>query len=713
MQAPVVRRALLSLAVAQAVSLLPTPVSAQSGADAVEEIVITRVRRAYRGDFALLETPAVDLQIDTQALRDAGALDLSKALDLSSSVARQNNFGGLWNAFAVRGFAGDENLPSNYLVNGFNAGRGFAGARDISGVAAVEVLKGPRAALFGRGEPGGTVNLVTKRPLAEAGGEVNVGIDRFDQRRADVDWNQPLSDTMGIRLVGFVEDAESFRDTVETQRYGASPSLAIAFSDATRLHYELEFAHQEVPFDRGVVAINGDIEALPIERFLGEPGDGPMEAEALGHQLELQHDLNEAWSALLGFNYRSTSLEGFSTEPELTGSRQQLFRDGRTLTRQRRFRDYDADYYVLRAELAGRFDTGTVTHQVIIGADQDEFENDQVFLRARAPSLASNPSLTQLQAIDVFNPRYGAYPLPAPSPLTNRVETQSATGLYLQDQIALTDRLDVRVGLRYDDFEQKLNNRANNRITATDDSRVSPQVGVVYALTDSASVYAVYGEGFRALSGADFAGNTFDPNLSRSLEGGLKFSLANGRLNGNASVFRIRQDNILTSDPVNAGFLLAGGEAESEGFEVDLSGNLTDQTSIWLSYTRLDARTLNTVLEPNFGLVVAAGAPLINIPENTFSAQIAHDLSLGGKALRVGSGLLYVGERLGETATTFMLPEYTLTRVFLDAALTDSIAVRAEIDNLLDETYYTNSFAQLWIQPGMPRNVRVSATLRF
>lgn len=120
-------------------------------------------------------------------------------------------------------------------------------------------------------------------------------------------------------------------------------------------------------------------------------------------------------------------MQGTSTEAELTASRQRLLRDGRTLTRQRRFRDYDATYFVARAELAGNFTTGDVTHRVLIGADTDRFENDQVFLRVRAPSLAGNPTEQQLQAIDIFSPVYGRFPLPTPTPLTNRVEVQKAT----------------------------------------------------------------------------------------------------------------------------------------------------------------------------------------------------------------------------------------------------------------------------------------------
>jgi len=123
--------------------------AAENADNEVEETVVIGTRQAYQGNFTALETPQAELSIDAEILDAAGALDLNQALDLSGSVARQNNFGGLWNSFAIRGFVGDENLPSNYLVNGFNAGRGFGGPRDLSGIESVEVLKGPRAALFG------------------------------------------------------------------------------------------------------------------------------------------------------------------------------------------------------------------------------------------------------------------------------------------------------------------------------------------------------------------------------------------------------------------------------------------------------------------------------------------------------------------------------------------------------------------------------------
>jgi iron complex outermembrane receptor protein len=679
----------------------------------LDEVMVTGTRQAYRGEFEPREVPQSELRIDATVLRDSGARDLVQALDLAASVARQNNFGGLWNSFALRGFVGDENLPSNYLVNGFNAGRGFGGPRDLSGIETVEVLKGPRAALLGRGEPGGTINLVTKRPTFDTAGELRVGVGRFDEWRADLDWTAPVGDALAVRFVGYRADAESFRDTIETRRQGLNPSLALRIGEATRLAYELEYSDQEIPFDRGVVAVNGELGVVPTRRFLGEPGDGPMQAEVLGHQLELQHDFSDDWSGLLGFTRRDTALEGFSTEAELTTSRQRLFVDGRTLTRQRRFRDYDADYRVLRGELSGRFEFAGMEHRLLLGADADEFGNDQVFLRARAPTLASNPSLAQLQAIDIFRPVYGQFPLPVPTPLTDRVETQESRGVFVQHQVGLTDRLDLRAGLRHDDFEQTLENRLNRTTQRQSASRTSPQAGVVYELTPDTAVYAAYGENFRPLSGASFDGTPFEPNQSRSLEAGIKFALLDGALDATASVFRLTQDNILVADPVNAGFSLAAGEAASRGFEFDLAGSPVEGVTVWASYAYVDAELSNDVLDPNFALPLREGDRLLNIPEHTLSLQVARDFAAGGRPLRLGGGLLHVGERLGEAGTTFELPSYTVLRAFAAWRFSEAITLSAEVDNLFDETYYTNSFSQLWVQPGAPRRLRLAASWRF
>lgn len=693
-----------------------------------ENVAVFGTRQAYKGDFAILETPQAELIIDADVLKNAGAISLTQALDLSASVARQNNFGGLWNSFAIRGFVGDENLPSNYLVNGFNAGRGFGGPRDLSGVESVDVLKGPRAALFGRGEPGGTINLVTKRPTFEQKGELTLSAGSFDTYRADIDWDSPVSDHVAIRLVGFYEDADSFRDTIETIKQGFMPSLAWRISEQSTLNYDIEYSHQEVPFDRGVVAVgltdeDNVLGLIPDSRFLGEPGDGPIEADVLGHQLEFQHDFNDSWSALVGLNLRDTSLEGFATENGFYGSRQFLQLDGENLTRFRRYRDYNADYQVFRAEISGSFETGDIFHRLIVGLDADKFENDQVLLRARGSSIDTTQSVEdQLEAlgvsnqvINIFNPIYGAYPLPDGDLLLSnidRLETQESVGLYIQDQISLTSKLDIRIGARFDDYEQTLDNRLTDSVNESSQSRVSPQFGVVYKVTDTLSFYGAYGENFRPLSGADADGEGFDPNESTSTEVGIKFALHDGALQGTLAIFDVDQSNIST---VDAEFVATAiGEAGSQGIELDLNGHLTDTLTIWLSYAFTDAETKNAFNDANFGTVIPAGADLLNIPENQFSLQLIQDIQLAGKELNVIGGLVYVDERNGFFSDqNFTLPSYTTVRVAANYAISDSLDISFAVNNLFDKEHYTNSFADVWVQPGTPRNVSLSAAYRF
>lgn len=665
----------------------------------MDDFVVVGNHQAYKGEFTALETPQAELTIDQQVIEDAGAIDLNQALDLSASVARQNNFGGLWNSFAVRGFVGDENLPSNYLVNGFNAGRGFGGPRDLSGIESVEVLKGPRAALFGRGEPGGTINLVTKRPTFEDKGEIRVSAGSYDTYRTDFDWTGAVSDDVAIRLVGFYEDAKSFRDTVETEKHGLNPSITYLIDEDTQLTYELEYSNQEIPFDRGVVAINGQLGVLPRDRFLGEPSYGPIETEVVGHQLELQHDINDNWRALVGFNYRDTSLEGWASENEFAGPAANGDFDRFT-----RFRDYEAEYKVLRAELSGNFDTGNIEHRVIVGVDADKFKNDQFALRDR----------TSPQLINVYNPVYGNAPLSGLNNLAvqvNRVQIQESVGVYFQDHMSLTDQLDVRVGVRYDDYEQELFNRKESSLERYTKRGFSPQFGAVYKVNDAFSLYAAYGENFRPLTGAS-ENNGLESNESESKEIGVNFSLNDGALEGSFSIFELEQSNIRTASV--GGEPTAIGGAESKGVELDIYGQLTDSLSLWLSYSYIEAKTQSAFNEPNFGAEVPAGADLLNIPENQLSLQLVKQTKLAGKDLRLIGGALYVGSRNGFFANqNFKLPSYVTARVAANYELSKSVELRAEINNLFDEEYYSNSFSDTWVQPGAPRNANVSATFRF
>ena len=284
-------------------------------------------------------------------------------------------------------------------------------------------------------------------------------------------------------------------------------------------------------------------------------------------------------------------------------------------------------------------------------------------------------------------------------------------GFYIQDQISLTDKLDIRVGARFDDYEQSLNNRLSSSTSRYSETRVSPQFGVVYQATDTVSIYAVYGENFRPLSGATDE-NGLDPNISESTEVGVKFALNDGALVGTFAFFDLEQSNIATFD---ADFNpTAVGEAGSQGIEFDLVGNVTDTTSLWLSYAYVDAETKNDYTDFISFAFIPAGSDLLNVPEHQLSVQVAQEMELAGRPLTLIGGVTYVDDRSGEFGDpTFRLPDYTTARIAASYEISESLGLRAEVNNLFDEEYYTNSFANVWVQPGIPRFFRVSADFRF
>jgi iron complex outermembrane receptor protein len=699
----------------------PGSASAEEAASEGEEragaITVTGVRQAYRGNFAVSEIPQSIAEIDAKTLEQNGIQRLTDALDLNASVVRQNTLGGLWDSFAIRGFAGDENMPSGYLVNGFNGGRGFGGQRDTAGIERIEVLKGPAAALVGRGEPGGTINLVTKQAeLGRSFGTSAIQYGNWNRLRGEVDVNVALTGGLTVRLIGYGEDGDNFRDNVHQLRWGFLPSVGLALRPDTRLTYDFEKTRVAVPFDRGIVVLTGDFDTVPRSRFLGEPGDGDTVARAEGHQLRLQHEFSDRWRLLVGGSIRDTLLTGFSSDAETVASRQALYTDGRSLSRQRRSRRYDASHKVVRAELAGEFDTGSLRHRVLIGADHDAFTYDNYFTRYRPPTLASNPSEQQGNVIDILDPVYGRFPLPTTTVTTDRTDRQHATGAYVQDQIELTERLQVRIGGRYDrvtlETDNRLTGAAVPRVKRKVD-RFSPQAGVVYKLSEPVSLYAAYGQGFRANIGTDMNGVIFNPETSESIEAGVKLTLLGGALNGTLAVYQLTKSNVLATDVNNPGYSLAIGKARSRGVEFDLNGRLPGGIDVLVSYAYADAEARSSMKDPNYQLQISPGDPLINIPRHNLNMQLAKTFAIGEREAEIGVGMQHLGKRSGETGTDFMLPSHTLFRMFGRVDVMEHVELFGSITNLFDAHWYANSYSPLWVQPGAPRTGTIGLRARF
>ena len=702
--------------VSTAATLLSIPAAFAADAanpDELGEVVGTGQKQAYRGDTPLRELPQSVEVLTAGLLKDVGVTRLDDALDMVSGVARQNNFGGLWDAYAIRGFAGNVNVPSGFLVNGFNGGRGFAGPRDLSDVERIEVVKGPASALFGRGEPGGTVNIITKKPLFDEKGSLSLEGSRYETYRAEGDFTAPITQSIAGRINGAYENAHSFRDTVTSKKYVVTPSVLARIGEQTSILYEVEAIRQEVPFDRGVVGRNGVLGIIPVSTFLGEPGNGPTIVRALSNQVGLQHDFNSGWTVLVGFGSLVTSLKGTAEDPELGATRNPFLLDPTSgiLSRRRISRDYHGTDLVPRAELSGRFDTGSLTHHLLIGADYDDFKLDEVQGRYRPPVVKPTSTLAQLNAIDIFDPVYGI--LPPLSPFTSTLEKDQAWGVYFHDHIDLTQQWKLHLGVRYDNFRQSLQDRILNALSHQRVTATSPDVGLVYEPIKALSFYASYGKGFRPNTGQDAHGVAFAPETTKSYEIGTKFETPDKSLSGTIAFFKTDKTNVLTADPVNAGFSLAVGAAQSKGAEVDVTARLPLSLRVTVSYAYVDAFISKSLLDPDFARPLAAGSPLINVPAHSGNLLLFRDFALGERMLSLGGGVNYVDKRLGETGTTFFLPSYTLVKLFGSFEVTEKLKLSAEVNNLFDKVYYPSSYAQLWVNPGTPRTWSVRGVYSF
>ncbi|MGD3046722.1 TonB-dependent receptor, partial [Xanthomonas oryzae] len=469
----------------------------------------------------------------------------------------------------------------------------------------------------------------------------------------------------------------------------------------TTVSYELEAVRIHAPFDRGVTAIDGDANRLPASRFLGEPRDGDIDLHSTGHQLFVVHGLNQIWSLQGGATYRESGMRGFSTEPWT------LQADQRTLRRERRYRDYQGRDIAARAELLGSLQVGRVTHNVLFGIDGNRFDDNRFQQRARS---AATP-----YSIDVLAPRYGVAQPGQLAAITDTEERQQVWGAYAQDQIDLGARWKALLGLRYDHYEQDLDNHLRGTTQRASDGVVSPRAGLTFLVDDALSLYASAAAGFRPNSGVGANGQSFAPEKSRSLETGLKYVQPGDGLEATVAAFRIDKKNVLSLDPADTSFSLPVGEMRSQGVELDLLGRLTPHlaASVGLAYTDPQV-TRSSAAAAGTGL--AEGRRFPNVSRFSGNAFLNYEQPLTGKrSAAIGMGVSHTGERLGsvDSNTDFVLPAYTVWRVVGHYDVSDRLRLYAKVENLTDRRYAAFSYSEQWVYPGAPRSWTVGAHLRF
>lgn len=630
--------------------------------------------------------------IDGNALTTLNVQRLQDALDHAGGVSRQNDFGGLWDKYAIRGFSGDENAGPDILINRFGSNLGFNAPVDAATIERVEIIKGASAALSGRGEPGGSVNIVTKAPLDHAHAGATASYGSWNALRVTGDVGGPVADRLSVRLIGVVEDRDSFRDHVTAERQLIAPSIAWTPTGSLRLLYQAEFMRNASVLDRGIVGIGGNARAMDRATFLGEPQDGRITQRLFWQQGSAIVDLGDSVALELGGSHRDGSLRGFGTMVDF-GARG-LQADGRTAGRDRRYHDFAWNDLSLRAELAARTTLFGLEHDLRIGVDRVRHALD--FRLDRARGTPARPILP----IDLFAPVYDQ-PLPVPPAALRRAASFRSESLYAQDVIR-RGPWTLLLGARWNRFREDVFNRVTRRELDTDDAGVTPRAALSWQALPGVALYASWGESLR-LNPSD--GNaTFDAERSRSTEAGVKVALLDDRLTGSAAVFDMDKRNVLNPNAVDPFVKSQIGRQRSRGVEAELTYARPDDLYATATYSYIDADIRR---DQNPALI---GTPLSNVPAHGGSVFALKTLGRFG----VGGGVTHVGERAGDPfGTGYRLPAYTIARAVVRYAVTERVVVRADVDNLFDTYYISSSYANVWTVPGAPRSVRVTVSAGF
>jgi iron complex outermembrane receptor protein len=688
--------ALCSIAAAQDATLPKIRV------DAAEEppYVKSEASTGTKTDAAIRDIPQAIVVVSRDLLEDRGVVKLNEALDTVAGIVRESVYGGntATAGFVARGFRAAQ------LRDGMRLSiQGFGDAMDIGAVESIEVLKGPASVLYGASEPGGTLNIITKKPHADFAVQTQASANTFGAGRLDLDLNTPLSDTVSFRVNLAHEDGDTYRDFVDRRTSLLAPVLQWSPTDRTTLTLRYEHVRTVGLFDRGLGWVDSylgtgiDYRDLPPERFLGEPSAKPSRNDTEQSLAKVEHEFANGWRVRVAYSdvqfdwdsQAEINLDSFDPD---TG----LFN--------RYFGDYERQGENTRtafAEVVGEFSLGSTQHQLLVGAD--DLENRAFYI-----GLAGAPPPAP---IDVFNPVYPGYEVFTTAPSFSGLQGSSGNGFYAQDLITFSPRWKALIAARYDDSQRYSGAFPGQpddfgEVSKNSFSRVSPRAGLVFQPSGSDSLYASFSTSFApALFIKLRDPSSFKPELGKQFEVGWKRDWFEGRLTSTLAAFDIRKRNVAQFDPTNEpdeDFEVQIGEFHSRGVELDASGELFPglRATLGLAYAKV---TVSESEDPE----LPVGARIDNFPKVTASFWLTKDL---GEHFSMGGGVFHAGS--APTALPdngVIVPSYTR----FDASVTwRHAAWRVQLSgkNLTDKEYYATSNT---IMPQPPRHAWLSAAYSF
>jgi iron complex outermembrane recepter protein len=664
-----------------------------TGEAETDNYYVPEASSATRTDAEIRDIPQSVQIIPQRIIKDQQITGIEEVVDNVSGVTFLGDNDGRGLNFAIRGF---DNAP--VLRDGFRLYGSDYSEPEVANLEQIEILKGPASILYGQVEPGGIVNLVSKQPLAEPNYDLQLQLGNRSLISPAIDFSAPLTEDKSVsyRLNAVYRNYESFRDYDRNfERFFIAPTVAIKDKN-TDITFNLEYAQDDNPADFGTLAFGNGVVDIPAERITNNPDD-TVEKTYLSFGYNLEHRFNDKWKLRNSFRFLNDRFDYSVLALPFT-------LDERTGILERGWADQfeEASSLNLYTNVEGKFKTGSVQHSLLFGIDLSRGNADGV----------TNFDFETSVPLDVFNPDYDALAKPDADNLTPLFDNDLQSdrlGIYLQDKIDLLDNLILLAGVRYDTVEQTLNNNIEATETIQEDDAVSPRLGLVYQPIEPISLYASYSESFNPSEDVVEGGTFLEAETGQGFEAGIKGEIIPNRLAATVAYFDITKQNVATEDPVDPFATIATGEQQSQGVELDLTGEILPGWNVFASYAYIDAEVTEDTIVENIGNKLAG------VPEHSASLWTSYELQQGSlKGLGIGAGFNFVGERQGDLDNSFQVDNYFLTNASLFYRR-DNWQANLNFSNLFDVEFIESvgNSRERGIYPGEPLTIRGSIAVQF
>lgn len=697
----------------------------------------TEAGSTLRTAAPILDIPRSVQVVTPEIIRDRRINDPQEAVQNVSGVQRSGARSGSGETYIIRGFSQQSLIKDSFRAGELSGSSlfTFGGPTDMANIDRIEVLKGPSSILFGRGEPGGTVNYVTKQAAFENRFSLEQQIGNYDFYRTEVSANwDAIRGRFAVRIDGAYQNNESFIDFVEGERSFFAPAFRLQITPDTTLTFRGEYSNDHQSTSTGMPYADGRvIPGVPYSRYFGEPGVTEFQTDAIRGVLQLDHKWNESHRTVASVHGAKSDTDGKNfilfnfagpLQDPITGDIARSLEDV----------DFSNEYFTGRIDhtwdwtiyegtelpAAGKDDKKavalgrvypTVKNQLLISA---EFEKQTTNgLRVLSGHAPLNP----------YRPHYTGYspiPLIPGFPLTfedKRSTDAEALSLLLLDRLSVGDVFHLSFGGRIEWFD------ANSRFAYSDttpfgsgnndvnEQTFNPTFGVVVKPARNVSIYGSYAEStysFKNITSVTVTGDVIDPERARQFEVGVKAEFFDSKLSTSLAVFQIDKENIAAADANNPFFSVNAGEEQSRGVEFDIAGEPIPGWRLVANYAYINSRVVN---DPS-GFTLDNRLP--GVPEHSGGFFTTYEIQTGAlKGLGFGGGAFFSDRVEVDFDNTGNLSGWAQT----DAVIyykRDRFQVQLNVKNLFDnEFYYANNSGGNEVTRANARTIIASARFEF